>query len=318
MPPTGLPLHGRFLRRDPFRRRLSYTRTNVRSVTDPLAAEARRLRVVEQLSVRAIQARTGLGRNRVYALLRGVPPPEWTRRPNAKDDLRAEALALRAEGLSVNAIAEQLGVAKSTAYQWVRHLPLDPDDAAERRRARSKVMTDARWAAHREAQNAAMAAERARGAEVVGSLGERDTLLLGAAIYWCEGGKSKPWRQQDRLQFINSDPGLLALFLRFLGACGVGPDAPSYRVSIHESADAEAAVRWWAATLRLPPERFGRTALKRHNPTTVRRNTGADYHGCLVITVPRSRALYWRIEGMIAELFRIGDVRGPGLAGHNP
>jgi hypothetical protein len=26
-----------------------------------------------------------------------------------------------------------------------------------------------------------------------------------------------------------------------------------------------------------------------------------------MITVPRSRELYWRIEGMIAELFRIVD-----------
>lgn len=37
----------------------------------------------------------------------------------------------------------------------------------------------------------------------------------------------------------------------------------------------------------------------------MRRNTGDDYRGCLVITVPRSRELYWRIEGMIAELFQI-------------
>ena len=54
-------------------------------------------------------------------------------------------------------------------------------------------------------------------------------------------------------------------------------------------------------------ERFGRTTVKRHKPVTVRRNTGVDYHGCLVINVPRSRELYWRIEGMIAELFRIAD-----------
>ena len=82
---------------------LSYARSNVRVVTDPLAAEARRLRVVEQLSVRDIQARLGIGRNRVHELLRGMPPPEWTRRPNAKDGLRAEAVAFRAEGWSVQA-----------------------------------------------------------------------------------------------------------------------------------------------------------------------------------------------------------------------
>ncbi len=270
-------------------------------MTDPLAAEARRLRVDEQLSVAEIRARLGIGRDRVYALLRGVPPPEWTRRPRARDDTRAEALRLRAAGRSVNQIAAQLGVAKSTAYQWVRHLPLDPDDAtAERRREHSKAMTEARWSAYREARDAAQVAEHARAAGVVGGLGERDLLMLGAAIYWCEGAKSKPWRPQGRLEFVNSDPGLLALFLAFLACCGIGRDVPAYRLLIHESADVAAVERWWVERLALPPERFGRATLKRHNPATMRRNNGADYHGCLVITVPRSRRLYWRIEGVMA------------------
>ncbi|SCL37361.1 helix-turn-helix domain-containing protein [Micromonospora aurantiaca (nom. illeg.)] len=270
-------------------------------MTDPLAAEARRLRVDEQLSVAEIRARLGIGRDRVYALLRGVPPPEWTRRPRARDDTRAEALRLRAAGRSVNQIAAQLGVAKSTAYQWVRHLPLDPDDAAaERRREHSKAMTEARWSAYREARDAAQVAEHARAAGVVGGLGERDLLMLGAAIYWCEGAKSKPWRPQGRLEFVNSDPGLLALFLAFLACCGIGRDVPGYRLLIHESADVAAVERWWVERLALPPERFGRATLKRHNPATMRRNNGADYHGCLVITVPRSRRLYWRIEGVMA------------------
>ena len=37
--------------------------------------------------------------------------------------------------------------------------------------------------------------------------------------------------------------------------------------------------------------------LKRHNPKTVRKNTGADYHGCLAVTVRRSSALNLRITG---------------------
>ncbi|QGN45524.1 helix-turn-helix domain-containing protein [Micromonospora sp. WMMD558] len=286
-------------------------------MTDPLAAEVRRLRAVEGLSVREIRARTGIGRNRVYEMLRGVPVPARVRRPNAKDDLRIEAVALRSRGCPVPEIVERLGVSRSTAYLWVRHLPLVQDDEAARtrRKAHSKAMTDARWAAHREARDAAQAAEHARAARVVEQLDERDLLLLGAAIYWCEGAKSKPWRRADHVQFINSDPGLLALFIRFLEVCGIERGVPRYRVSIHETADVQAAEEWWARELKLPPDRFGRATLKKHNPATVRLNTGSDYRGCLVINVPRSRTLYWRIEGMIAELFRItgrtGDFEGP-------
>ncbi|WP_433531396.1 helix-turn-helix domain-containing protein [Micromonospora sp. CA-263727] len=275
-------------------------------MTDFDAADVRRLRTEEQLSVREIRARTGLGRNRVYELLRGVPPPERTRRPNAKDELRAAAVALRSTGHSVPEIAGRLGVSRSTAYLWVRHVPLD-DEAGEelaRRRAHSKAMTEARWAAHRRARDEARAEAHESAAKVVGRLGERDLLLLGAAIYWCEGAKSKPWRRYDHVQFINSDPGLLSLFLRFLETCGIDRAVPTYRVSIHETADSAAAAEWWAGELGLPAHRFQPASLKRHNPATLRRNTGEGYHGCLVINVPRSRELYWRIEGMIAELFR--------------
>ena len=54
--------------------------------------------------------------------LRGEPPPEWTRRPNAKDELRARARELRAQGLDYEEIAAALGVAKSSVSLWVRDL----------------------------------------------------------------------------------------------------------------------------------------------------------------------------------------------------
>ncbi|WBB94346.1 helix-turn-helix domain-containing protein [Verrucosispora sp. WMMC514] len=275
------------------------------------ATEVRRLRTEEQLSVREIRARTGLGRNRIHELLRGVPAPDRTRRPRAKDDLRAEAVALRSTGHPVPEIARRLGVSRSTAYLWVRHIPLerDPEEERERRRAHAKTMADARWADHRRARDEARAKAHAFAANKVGQLDERDLLIVGAAVYWCEGTKSKPWRRDDHVQFINSDPGLLALFLRFLEVCGVDPAVPTYRVSIHETADPDAAAEWWAAELGVPRERFRRATLKKHNPATVRRNTGDQYRGCLVINVPRSRELYWRIEGMIAELFRSAAER---------
>jgi hypothetical protein len=47
-------------------------------------------------------------------------------------------------------------------------------------------------------------------------------------------------------------------------------------------------------------DRFRRPTLKRHNPRTVRKNVGADYHGCLRIDVRRSAGLYRKIEGWAA------------------
>ncbi|MGN9911930.1 helix-turn-helix domain-containing protein [Phytohabitans sp. LJ34] len=274
-------------------------------MTHPLAAEARRLRTEEALSSRQIRERLGIGKELLQDLLRGVPPPEWTRRPNAKDELRARAIELRGQGMSVNAIADELEVSKSTAYLWVRHIPYDKDPEAERarRRAHSKVMTDARWGEYRVARDELEADIRDKAAKWVGRLKDRELLIAGAVAYWCEGSKSKPWREQHELNFTNSDPGLVEIFLRFVEMLGVERRQLTYRVHIHESADALAACRWWADRIGVAVGDMKRPTLKRHKPSTNRRNQGDDYHGCLVINVPRSRQLYVHVGGLMAGVF---------------
>jgi transposase len=64
-------------------------------------------------------------------------PPDWTRRPNAKDDLRAQARQLRADGQKYNDIAARLGVSKSSVSLWVRDLPTPPRLSPEENRKRS-------------------------------------------------------------------------------------------------------------------------------------------------------------------------------------
>ena len=81
----------------------------------------------------------------------------------------------------------------------------------------------------------------------VGELTDREILIAGAVAYWCEGAKSKPYRVDEYVRFINSDPALIRLFLRFLDKSGVSRERVRYRVLIHESADVEAATRYWAS-----------------------------------------------------------------------
>jgi hypothetical protein len=207
----------------------------------------------------------------------------------------------------VNDLAAHLGVAKSTAWSWVRHIPLDPDsERARQKQEHAAQMVAGRWDALRAERDRREAEERARAIADLGEIRERDVFLGGALVYMCEGAKSKPWRRLDRLKFINNDPRLHRLFLCFLRAHGHGPDSLRYRVHIHETADAEAAGDWWAETLGVPRDLFQRPTIKRHNPATRRANTGEDYHGCLVISVPRSRELYWRVEGVMDALDGLG------------
>jgi transposase len=277
-------------------------------MTTDLANEARRLRAEEGLSVAQIQRRLGGGRGALRGWLRGwlrgISPPAWTRRPRAKDDLRERAVAMRGRGASVDEIADALGVSKSSAYLWTRHLPIapTPELVTARRRAAAQARAEAQWGQHRRDVVARRAQITLDAEEAVGSLGVRELMLIGAVMYWCEGAKTKPWRKEYRVSFVNSDLGLLRIFLAFVEAAGMSPSQLIYRVSIHETADAQAATRWWAERLAIPAESMRRPTIKRHKPTTNRYNTGDAYHGCLIVTVPRGRELYWWIEATMAAI----------------
>lgn len=280
---------------------------------DPRAVEARRLRAETRISLAQLRKHFGVSRDTMAAWLWNEPTPDWTRRPNAKDDLRDQAVDLRREGLTVPEIATKLKVSKSTAYLWVRHLPLDEtsERAHERRSEHSRRIAETRWEPLRQKRDADRAATNDAEAAWVGTLSEREVRLLGAVAYWCEGSKAKPWRpNQCRVTFINSDPALILLFIRFIESFGQHRGALKYRVSIHESADAEAAGRWWADVVGVPFEIFRRPTLKTHNPSTVRYNVGDPYRGCLVIDVPRSRQLYWKIEGVMHGISSATDGAG--------
>jgi hypothetical protein len=104
------------------------------------------------------------------------------------------------------------------------------------------------------------------------------------------------------VQFINSDPGLIRLFVRWLQLVGVEPERITYRVAMHPTADEREARVFWASVVGVSPEYFHRTTLKKPNPNSARRHYADDYRGCLVIAVRRSTDLYRQIAGWWAGI----------------
>jgi len=238
----------------------------------------------------------------LHDALRGVPPPDWTVRPNAKDEHRAKARELRAQGMDYEEIATALGVAKSSVSLWVRDLPRPARLSYAECRKRSAEGAQRYWAAERGVREARRAADREAAAAQIGDLTDREFLIA----YWCEGTKNKPHRRSDRVIFTNSDPSLIRFFLRFLDATGTPLTDLSFRICIHENAGAESAQRFWLEITGARRDQFLTPTLKRHNPKTVRKNTGVDYHGCLRIDVNRSSGLYRRIDGWAGAIMSGG------------
>lgn len=244
--------------------------------------------------------------------LRDVPPPEWTKRPNAKDDLREQAIALRREGKSYREIRERIPVSKSSLSLWLTDVVL-----TEEQRERLEVLKRVgQTKAARTIQARRLTRQRATidGARAqIPAVAESELFVAGVVLYWAEGSKAKPWRPGEQVDLINSDPDVIRLFLRWLALLGIGLDRLVFTISIHESADVATAERYWRSVVG---ERacFRKPVLKRHNPRTVRKNTGDDYHGCLVVYVRRSTDLYRQIAGWWAGIVAT-TVGGRPMAG---
>ncbi|WNI31410.1 hypothetical protein [Streptomyces sp. ITFR-6] len=248
----------------------------------------------EGLSRRQIRDRLQLHNNVLLnRLLEGEPAPEWTERPNAKDDLRARARELRLEGKTYDQIQVELGCSKGSISSWVRDLPKPP------RRSREDASAIARrgWEAtlHRRETERLQTRESAR--RETASLSDRELFLVGVALYWAEGTKSKSYRRSERVSFINSDPDVIGVFLAWLRLLGFTSEQLKFHVNIHETADVAEAERFRVEHTGADSSRFGKTTLKKHQPLTVRKNVGENYRGCLAIHVLRSADLYRRIEG---------------------
>lgn len=270
-----------------------------------LQARARELRAAGR-SGREIQKELGIGDDLARAFLRGVPLPDSLARPRAKDDVRAEAIALRRAGATYDEIAQALGVSKSSCSLWLRDLPHpegDPERARQAKERRTEALR-ARLRRDRDARDDQGRERVQRVSEGLGVVSSRDLVLAMAVSYWCEGGKSKPWNRQKSVQWMNSDPMLVSLFLEGLGLIGIARDRLVLRLHIHELADEQAARLWWSEHTGVPLEQFRRSTIKRHNPKTRRRNVGDSYRGCLCISVLQSRQLYEVIEGLVHGLAR--------------
>jgi predicted transcriptional regulator len=265
------------------------------------------------LSTAQIAKELGIRRGSTLAgWLVGTPAPDWTKRSRAKDELRMRARELRADGATYPEIAEQLGVSKSSVSLWVRDIPAPPRQAASARHARR--MGSAYWVAENARRDAAREEVKAEAAREIGALSRRELLLVGAALYWAEGSKDKAYARRERLVFINSDVRVIRTYLAWLDAMDVDPERRSYRLSIHESADVKAATEFWSEAIGVRASSFRSPTLKRHKAMTVRLNVGADYHGCLIVEVAKSRVEYQRMDGIfraIAEAAEVGPPPGP-------
>ena len=177
-----------------------------------------------------------------------------------KDQIRyKEALRLRCQGKSYDEIKKLSGVPKSTQSGWFKNLDLPPviQRILEKkgRVAREQFIEFNRHRTQRIKTENQKIKEDAF--EEVNSLSKYELMLIGATLYWAEGYKIEIQKGTPGICFANSDPHMVALFLRFLREI-IQISEEKFRVSIHihPNIEAQPTIKFWAKVTNIPQERF--------------------------------------------------------------
>ena len=213
-----------------------------------------------------------------------------------KVEEQARARRLRAQAWTLQEIADELGVAKSSVSRWVRDVAFDP---SERRSAVTGRRPRGSDHPLRRRKLAEVAACDAWGRDRVGALSDRDLLVAGAALYAGEGSK-----RDGMVSLANTDATMIALHCRWLRTF-FEVDETRLRVFLylHDGLDVDAAIRHWSKVTGIPPQQFSKPY---RAAADAARKTSKHVFGCATVRYGCSRT-HREVMGLVRALLGAVD-----------
>ena len=211
-----------------------------------------------------------------------------------KVEEQEQARALRARNMTLQEIATELGVSKSSVSLWVRDVPFTP----------SKRRTGPHRRPHpaHEATLAQIAALDEEGIRKLGTLTDDAFFVAGIALYAGEGSKT-----DGVVKFANTDPAMIRFFCAWLRRyCEVDERRLRVRVYLHQGLDLQAAQAYWSRVTGVPLAQFGRAYRAAADPSIRRTNTSSGASTC-VMRARRRTVGSW---GWFERCYRRAPFRG--------
>ena len=221
----------------------------------------------------------------------------------AKSKEKIKARELRRQGKSIKEIAKKLKVSKGSVSVWCRDIELTPKQIA---RLEKKIqvgsyrgrLKGARVQLQRRLANTARL--KKEGAELLGSLSERDLLLIGAGLYWGEGTKKKVVR------IGNSDPRMIKFAINWFNYIWKIPkEQLSFQILINKvhKHRVDKVEKYWSQIADAPKSQFTKTILIKAKSKKFYKNF-ENHFGTLTIRVRKSTFLHHKIEGLLLEIIK--------------
>ena len=138
---------------------------------------------------------------------------------------------MRKTGHSYPEISRFLNIPKTSVSRYVKNVKIAPEYYnrwLDRKRSSKLLLINNLKKAKIEAENK------------ITDISEKESVLIAAVIYWCEGAKKD-------FSFINSDPMLVATFLRSLRrGFNLSNDRFTISLRIYEDLDKDKSVKFWS------------------------------------------------------------------------
>jgi AcrR family transcriptional regulator len=211
-----------------------------------------------------------------------------------KVEQQEQARAMRARNMTLQDIATELGVSKSSVSLWVRDVEFTPSKRRSGPQRRPNAL--------REAKLAQIAAMNAQGIERIGTLSEAAFLIAGVALYAGEGSK-----RDGSVNFANTDERMIYFFCAWLRRFfAVDESRLRMRVYLHQGLDLEAAEAHWSHVTGIPRSQFRQPYRAPADPT--RRLTKHEF-GCAYVVYSCS-ATHRQIMGLMRALLASAAIPG--------
>lgn len=210
--------------------------------------------------------------------------------------VKKQARELRARGFSFREISLKFGVAKSSASLWTRDVPLNRNARLRLKRVSDKGNIKGRQVRleHLHIQNEKI---RQRVIQELKSISRYDKVTLKvflALLFWCEGSKNL-----SVLTFTNSDPQLIALFLKlFRSAYDLKESSFRCCLHLHKYHNQKKQLDYWSKITHIPKSQFIKVY---HKPNGGKR-IHKEYQGCLSLRYydsSKAKELYYLYKHLI-------------------
>ena len=213
-------------------------------------------------------------------------------------------IKLRKRGKSYREIARIACVSKSSVSQWCKNLklPIYAQKILEKKNNYPKELF--RKYNKLKARKVQLENQKIKkeAASEIHPLSKYELLLVGATLYWGEGYKSERLRSKG-VQLSNSDPYLVALFLRFLREIiGISEERLKVSIRVHPNINEKEVVKFWSEVTAVPRERF-RITRQISRASEGKRPRNSLPYGTLDLRV-NSRQKFYQIKGWIEGLLK--------------